>query len=392
MSVRANPDLLLEIQKYGDVHVEDCFNCGNCTAVCPLSTESSVFPRQMVRLAQVGLEDRLLSSEELWLCYYCGECTETCPREADPGAFMAAARRYAIAKYDRTGLAKALFTMPAVSTIILAALAAVLALFMYTVRGPMPEDSLQFFAFIPAVTIHNLGLVLMVLVALAGLAGAANMWSRVWRASDAAQSRQAGARLNWGEALWQAAGVEALGQQRYRQDCTEDEAPQPWYKQAWFIHAACLWGFLGLLAATSLNYGMELLGIKETGTAVPLWYPVRLLGTAAGALLLYGATYAIIRRLRKSDEMTADSQQADWIFLILLWLSGVTGFVIELALYLPRAPQWGYWMFLFHVVVAMELVLLAPFTKFAHALYRTLALYIHALKPVAETETAVATD
>lgn len=306
---------------------------------------------------------------------------------------MAAARRYAIAKYDRTGLAKMLFTMPVVSTIVLIGLAVLLALFMYTARGPMPGESLKLFEFIPAATIHNLGLIVIVLVVLAGLLGAANMIARVWRTSEAAQARQAGARLNWTQALWQALGVEALGQKRYRQDCEAEREPQPWYKQTWFIHAASMWGFLGLLAATMLDYGLELLGIKETGTAVPLWYPVRLLGTLAGALLLYGATYAIIRRLQGADEMTADSQPADWVFLILLWLSGVSGFVIELALYLPRAPQWGYWMFLFHVAVAMELVLLAPFTKFAHALYRTIALYFYELKPVAEeAETAVATD
>jgi hypothetical protein len=36
----------------------------------------------------------------------------------------------------------------------------------------------------------------------------------------------------------------------------------------------------------------------------------------------------------------------------------------------------------------MELVLLAPFTKFAHAFYRPVALYIHALKPLPQTELA----
>jgi nitrate reductase gamma subunit len=55
-----------------------------------------------------------------------------------------------------------------------------------------------------------------------------------------------------------------------------------------------------------------------------------------------------------------------------------------LSLYLPQAPLWGYWVFLFHVSVAMELVLLAPFTKFAHAFFRTLALFLYALKPLPE--------
>lgn len=40
----------------------------------------------------------------------------------------------------------------------------------------------------------------------------------------------------------------------------------------------------------------------------------------------------------------------------------------------------GYWMFLFHVAVAMELVLLAPFMKLAHVIYRPVALFFYALK------------
>jgi len=68
--------------------------------------------------------------------------------------------------------------------------------------------------------------------------------------------------------------------------------------------------------------------------------------------------------------------------LALLWLSGITGFIIEFALYLPGAPRWGYWMFIFHVAVSITLLLLLPFTKFAHAIYRTVALFVHELKPV----------
>ena len=34
MSTRVDPDLLTELKKYGDINVEACFNCGNCTAIC----------------------------------------------------------------------------------------------------------------------------------------------------------------------------------------------------------------------------------------------------------------------------------------------------------------------------------------------------------------------
>jgi ferredoxin len=381
MTHRADPHFLSELQKYGPVAVESCFNCGNCTAVCPLSSEGDNFPRRMIRYAQLGMRDRLLSSRELWMCYFCGECSETCPRQAEPGEFMATLRKYAIAGYDRLGLAKMLATSPALSILFMLALGAVLAGFMATVHGPMASDTLRLFEFIPAGVIHNLGLAVILVVFLTGLSGAATMVVQIGKASGFPR----GARLNWLGALWEVIGMEVLGQRRYRQDCAETSDQQAWYLQKWFVHASTMWGFLGLLAATVLDYALELLGVKPTGTWVPIWYPIRLLGTVAGLFLVYGASIAILKRLRRADEASKHSSLSDWAFLVLLWLSGVSGFVLEIALYLPQAPAWGYWMLLFHVAVAMELVLLAPSTKFAHAFYRSVALYVYALKPLPES-------
>ena len=44
---------------------------------------------------------------------------------------------------------------------------------------------------------------------------------------------------------------------------------------------------------------------------------------------------------------------ADWSFLWMLWLSGLTGFALELAVYLPGGAGWGYAMLLVHVALAM---------------------------------------
>jgi nitrate reductase gamma subunit len=151
-----------------------------------------------------------------------------------------------------------------------------------------------------------------------------------------------------------------------------------------------MWGFLGLLSATVLDYLLDILGLKSTGGAVPIWYPTRLLGTFAGLLFSYGVSVLLIKRWRAVDKAHSYSRPSDWIFLILLWVAGITGFIIEVALYLPYPPIWGYWMFLLHVSVSMTLLLLLPFTKFAHALYRVIALYFHALKPVPVTEAAQA--
>ena len=371
-----------ELQKFGAADVSACFSCGTCTATCPLVTDDATFPRRMIRYAQVGLRDRLLSSKELWTCYACGECSETCPTQAEPSEFMAAARRYAIGSYDRTGLARTMYTRPVLGTVIAVFLAAFFALFMAAGHALPGGGSLDLFAFVPEDLIHTLGIVVMAIVALAGLAGIVTMVRQVGRAEGIGWRTVAGSRAAIGRSLraaWEAIGIESLGQRRYRADCDADKAVVPLYRRRWLLHAVTMWGFLGLLAATILDYGLALVGIKATGTPVPIWYPVRLLGTIAGLMLVYGTSVLIIDRIRRVNRSVAHSNPADWTLLALLWITGVTGFALELALYLPAAPAWGYWVFLFHVAVAMELVLLAPFMKLAHVLYRPVALFFYAL-------------
>ncbi len=371
-----------DIQRFGATDVSACFSCGTCTASCPLSETDATFPRRIIRYAQLGMKDALLSSKELWACYQCGECAETCPTQADPSQFMAATRRYAIASYDRTRVAWTMYTQPILATVLAVVIAALFALFMYAAHGPQSGQSLAIFEFIPEDLIHTLGIVVMLVVVLAGLAGIATMARAIGRREGVGWGSVFGGRAALGRsarAAWSAIAHESLGQVRFRADCDVDDAALPWFRRRWLLHAVTVWGFLGLLAATGLDYGLALLGIKATGTPVPVWYPVRLLGTVAGFLLVYGVTMLIVQRYRAANRSVRSSTTADWMLLGLLWVTGVTGFVIELALYLPSAPAWGYWVFLLHVAVAMELVLLAPFMKLAHAVYRPVALFFVAL-------------
>jgi nitrate reductase gamma subunit len=248
----------------------------------------------------------------------------------------------------------------------------------------MDGSSLAIFEFIPEELIHNLGIVVILVVFAAGLLGVATMARAIGRREGVTWSSLAGSRAavaGTARAAWSAIARESLAQDRFRRECDTDPEPAalPWYRRRWLVHALTVWGFLGLLAATILDYGFALLGLKATGTPVPIWYPIRLLGTTAGIALVYGVSVLIADRWRAANRSVKRSTTADWLLLALLWVTGVTGFVLELALYLPSAPAWGYWMFLVHVAVAMELVLLAPFMKLAHAVYRPAALFFVAL-------------
>jgi ferredoxin len=191
MSIRVDPTFLPELHRYGAFDVNACFNCGNCTAICPLSTETESFPRRMIRYAQIGLKDPLVATRELWLCYYCGDCSDTCPREAEPGEFMAAARRYAIARYDLTGLSRLLYTSTPFTILFLLLLAALLTVLMLAGPGDMAQAqqlemageplARTLFEFVSAELIHNVGITVIGIVVLAGIASIANMIYRMPR-------------------------------------------------------------------------------------------------------------------------------------------------------------------------------------------------------------------
>ena len=381
-----DPGLIADIKRFGAADVSACFSCGNCSAICPLSDNHGTFPRRMIRYGQVGLRDELLSSKELWACYHCGLCSESCPQQADPGEYMAAARRYAIASYDRTGIARTLYTHPAAGTGVVLAIAAAFATFFTLLSGAQSRHALRLFSFLPDGVVHWTGVAVMIAVVLVAVVGVTTMvhglarregvhgrdlfvdttaWRRAWRGA------------------WSAVAVESLGQKRFREDCADADPTEHWYQKRWIVHATVMWGFIGLLVATMADYGLSLTGLRATGTPEPVWYPVRLLGTLAGLAMVAGVSTMILSRLRHANQASAVSHQSDWVFLTLLWVVGVSGLATELALYLPGAPSWGYWMFVAHVSLAMELLVLLPFMKFAHVIYRPVALFFHALASAA---------
>ncbi len=391
MTATVDIDLLADLKRYGAADVSACFSCGTCTATCTMTDNDGTFPRRMIRYGQIGMVDELRSSKELWTCYHCGACSDSCPTEADPGEFMAAARRYAIASYDKTGLARLMYTRPIASTLVSVVAFFLIAAFLYTSHGVMPTSSLEIFTFIPEPFVHWTGVGIMVLVVIAGLAGVASMSRGVARREGVTWKSlvdSADARKRSVKALWFSIGIESIGQKRYRDDCMDDVPVEPLYRRRWLIHALTIWGFIGLLVATGLDYGLAIIGVKESGTPIPIWYPSRLIGTVAGLSLMYGVTMFALNRIGKYNRAAETSKSSDWTFLVLLWVTGLTGFLIEVALYAPPTPAWGYWVFLVHIAIAMELLLFLPFTKFAHVVYRPVALFFYSLANQKSTQDA----
>lgn len=77
-----NPEFKHEIaEEPGGENVKVCYACGICTASCPIrEIDSRYNPRKIIRMALLGMKERVLKSDFIWLCSTCYVCTERCPQ------------------------------------------------------------------------------------------------------------------------------------------------------------------------------------------------------------------------------------------------------------------------------------------------------------------------
>jgi ferredoxin len=382
--MRVEPSLLGELRRYGAVDSEACFDCGTCSAICPLSAGDDAFPRRMIRYARLGKADHLVASKELWLCHHCGECSETCPRQANPAEFMAASRRFAVARLDPSGLSRRLALSGGFTTGVMVVLA---ILFSAVLIGPAPSLPAGHFStaamlhFMPFEALHIVGLVVLATLGLLCVVVLVNMFWILARApvpGGVLPDPRPGAFPL--QAAVRAVGLtvaEILDHRRQR-TCSVDAPRPPLLLRRWVIHLAIMGGFLGLGAATGLDYLF-----KDPNAHVPPWSPIRLLGILSGLAFTYGTTVALVQRFRHAGiEATTATERyyshtrgPDLVFLFVLWTTAVTGFALTIAIYVPTTSAAWYGVFLLHVVLAMELLVLLPFTKFAHAIFRPAAIW-----------------
>ena len=65
-----------------------CLGCGTCANACPLSGVDELDPRKIVRMAFLGMEDKLIQSNWPWKCTLCSKCEQSCPMNIEIVALM----------------------------------------------------------------------------------------------------------------------------------------------------------------------------------------------------------------------------------------------------------------------------------------------------------------
>ena len=75
------------------VDLKDCYQCGKCTAGCPLADGMDLMPREVIRYLQLGAIDVVLEAKTPWICAQCVVCSSRCPQNVDICSVMRAVRQ-----------------------------------------------------------------------------------------------------------------------------------------------------------------------------------------------------------------------------------------------------------------------------------------------------------
>ena len=79
--------------------IENCYQCGKCTAGCPMTDFMDLQPHQVMHLLQLGDDDSIymiFSSKTIWCCVSCETCTTRCPKEVRLSKIMDTLKRMAL--------------------------------------------------------------------------------------------------------------------------------------------------------------------------------------------------------------------------------------------------------------------------------------------------------
>jgi len=381
--IKSDPTLLAEVRKYGKFDPNACLQCGSCTVTCDLVKGSASFPRKIMRYTTFGLRKLLKSSVEPWLCYYCGDCSTTCPRETEPGEAMMTLRRYLTAQYDWTGLSAKLYRSKVWEFGAFLAVAAIMSLLIWFFHGPLVTEQVELNTFAPVHTVHAFDLILFVILAFFLFTNSFRMYWFIMQQTDSVRlpdiirgikENGFGFTMHQGEKVkiplhifitqaW--TGIWNFFSQKFFLKCKNNVG-------RWLKHFLLVSGYVLMLFLV-----VVLLLWFQTDNIYPITHPQRWLGYYATAVLLFGTVEIIIGRIKKREQIHRFSDFSDWMFPILLLLTTVTGILVHIFRYMGL-PLATYYMYAVHLVIAVAMLAIeVPFGKWAHLLYRPLAIYFH---------------
>jgi hypothetical protein len=158
-------------------------------------------------------------------------------------------------------------------------------------------------------------------------------------------------------------------------------------KKYWIGHVLLMTGYSIMFALI-----VVVLPLFQTEEIVPWYNWQRLLGYYATFGILFFLVNVAIGRIKKRDAKLRFSHPSDWLFIIMLGLTTITGILVHI-FRLNGLVSLTYYMYVVHLAILVPMILIeVPFSKWSHLAYRPFAVYFSALKKAAynkETKTGL---
>jgi len=353
-----------EIVKLGGTGLIKCYQCGSCTATCPMSEEYNISFRKTIKYIQLGLQDEVLTDLTPWLCYYCGECSESCPRQADPGEVMMATRRYLITKYDFTGLSRLMYLKRFGWLVAVFLLGGIAFLISWLLKGPIVLERTELGTFAPVDIVDTAGIAVFIILA-------SILLVNIYRMFRFTVGSLKGIPLT--KAFIEFVKIVPL------HFLTQLRLAKCSFRRYWYIHLMIFYGY-----ALAFILFVPLLRLTLSNKPFLLVDPLSIAGILSTILLIIGAAFMIKGRLERKTQVWKYSHHTDWMFITLLFLVTITGLLTGVFRTL-NYPLPTYITFILHIVLVTPfLVLEVPFAKWSHLAYRPFALYFYRLNQLKE--------
>ena len=354
----------------GGEDLKKCFQCATCSVVCELSDTRKPFPRKEMIWAQWGMKDRLLADADIWLCHQCNDCSLRCPRGARPGDVLAAIRREAIVHYSAPRWMGKWVNQPRLLPLLLLVPCLLLSLAMW-LRGPLEKlvggpyhpgrIIISYWSQLPQWLLIVVFAPFVLLDAVVMILGVMRLW-RGLKACDH-EAAHAGQVQSLAASIWSVLRNIILHGDFDR--CTAERGRMN-------SHRLVFWGFVGLLVVDLWVLTARFNPLLMDGFVYPLnfWSPWKILANLAGIALLIGCFLMVRNRMARTERT---GTWFDWTFLGFAVAAVVTGFGCEV-LHYARVDPLRYATYVIHLATVFVLLVLLPYSKFAHMIYRATAM------------------
>lgn len=89
-------DFIKKLDALSGAAVKRCFQCGKCSAGCPMASFMEHVPSRIVRMLQTGQYKRVLEGRSIWRCASCETCSSRCPNQVHLASIMDALRKLSL--------------------------------------------------------------------------------------------------------------------------------------------------------------------------------------------------------------------------------------------------------------------------------------------------------